>query len=470
MLGSAPRPNPGTDRDTTDVVVIGAGLAGLAAARHLTTAGLRVTVLEAAEEIGGRMATEEVDGYRLDHSVRPLSADWPELSRCPGLEELVLRPFSSGVLVRAGDRTLRVVPPRAPRPLMGAEGAYAAVGALTGARRPTNVGAVGGTLGTTLGGTLDLARLRAQLARLATTSTRRLRARPELPASRAPVLRGLPPRTVEGVLRPLLGALLCDPELTTSSRVGDLALRGFARGGLCLPRGGASALPRALAAGLPAGTVHTGVRVTSVAVNAVVTRELGTLRCRAVLIATGARDAAELLPGLRVPGFHPVTVLHHAVEDAAADAVPATGPALVLDAGRSGPVAYSTVASAVDPSRARPGRALVTSVVLGPAAARPPAGLERTARAQLARLYGVPTGRWRLLAARHDPWAVPAAPPPHDPRRSVRVLYGLYVCGDHRDFPDAQGALRSARRAAEAIRRDFGIRTCPQGPPLSAAA
>lgn len=466
MLGSAPRPNPGTGRDTTDVVVIGAGLAGLAAARHLTAAGLRVTVLEAAQDVGGRMATDEVDGYRLDRGGRPLSSDWPELARCPGLEQLVLRPFSAGVLVRSGDRALRIAPPRAVRPLRGAESAYAAVGALAGARRPAGGTAVGGTLGTTLGGTLDLARLRAQLARLAATPDERLRSRPELPAARFPAVRGLPPRTVEGVLRPLLGALLCDPELTTSSRVGDLALRGFARGGLCLPAGGAAALPRALAAGLPPGSVRTGVRVLSVAVDAVVTRELGTLRCRAVLIATGARDAAELLPGLRVPDFHPVTVLHHAVEDAA----PPAGPVLLLDAGRSGPVAYTSVASAVDPSRARPGRALVTSVVLGPAAAEPPAALERAARAQLARLYGVPTGRWRLLAAHHDPRAVPAAPAPHDPRRPVRVLHGLYVCGDHRDSPDVQGALRSARRAAEALRRDFGIGTRPRRPALPTAA
>ena len=458
MLGSAPRPSPGRGRETADVAVIGAGLAGLAAAHHLTAAGLRVTVLEAAGTVGGRMATEEIDGYRLDRGGRLLSSDWPELRRCPGLETLALRPFASGVLIRSGDRALRIGPPRAAGHARSVRGggkrsARAAASALAGARRP-------------LSGALDLARLRAQLTRLAATSADRLRTRPELPVAQALTARGVPARTVEGLLRPLLGALLCDPDLTTSSRVSDLVLRGFARGGLCLPAGGAATVPELLAAGLPPGTVRTGVRAVSVATNAVATREHGTVRCRAVLIATGAHDAAELLPGLRVPDFHQVTVLHHAVEDDA----PAPEPLLLLDADRRGPVAYTTVASAVDPSRARPGRTLVSSVVLGPAAAGPVGELDRAARAQLAALYGVPTGRWHLLAAHHDARAVPAMPAPHDPRRPVRVLHGLYVCGDHRDTSSPQGALRSARRAAEAIRRDFGIRPRSEDPALPTAA
>ncbi len=53
-------------------------------------------------------------------------------------------------------------------------------------------------------------------------------------------------------------------------------------------------------------------------------------------------------------------------------------------------------------------------------------------------------------------------PAPHDPWRPVRVLDGLYVCGDHRDTSGPPGALRSARRAADAIRRDFGISPFPE--------
>ncbi len=119
-----------------------------------------------------------------------------------------------------------------------------------------------------------------------------------------------------------------------------------------------------------------------------------------------------------------MTVVHHT-----APAAPPTGRSLVLDGDRSGPVAYTSVMSEVDPSRAPEGRALITSTVLG----TPPPDLDRSVRAHLAALYGVATDGWELLAAHHDPEAVPAMEAPHDPRRPVRVLAGLYVCGDHRD-------------------------------------
>ncbi|WP_070197514.1 FAD-dependent oxidoreductase [Streptomyces oceani] len=185
-----------------------------------------------------------------------------------------------------------------------------------------------------------------------------------------------------------------------------------------------------------------------------------------MLLATGAHRAAELLPGLRVPEHHPVTVLHHAAPEP-----PMTAPALLVDADQKGPVTHTWVTTAVDPSRALPGRTLVTSVVLGTQAAAPSASLDDAARGQLAELYGASTRRWELLALHHDTRAVPAMPAPHDARRPVRVLGGLYVCGDHRETSGSRGALASARRASSAILDDFGLRPAARDEmPLRAVA
>jgi hypothetical protein len=298
-----------------------------------------------------------------------------------------------------------------------------------------------------MGGAVDQARLGVALARIAATPVERILARPELPAAQALAIRGVPARTIDGFLRPLLAALLCDPELRTSSRCADLALRAFASGRLSVPEGGAEALPELLARGLPPGTVHTGVRVTSVSTTSVTTAEHGEIRCRAVLLATDARAAAELLPGLRVPDFHPVTVVHHTTDEPLG-----TGASLLLDADRGGPVAHTAMVSAVDPSRAPADRTLVSSTVLG----TPPEGVDTAVRMHLSRLYGTSTRRWETLAVHHTAEAVPAMRPPHDPRRPVRLLAGLYVCGDHRDTSTVQGALHSAHRATAAILADLG--------------
>ncbi|MFF4831324.1 NAD(P)/FAD-dependent oxidoreductase [Streptomyces sp. NPDC001315] len=442
-----------------DVVVVGAGVAGLTAAHRLTSAGVTTAVLEAAPCVGGRMSTEKVDGFRLDRIGQLLSTSYPELGRTPGLDALVLRPFAPGVLLHSDGRRRRA---GAPAGGGGARGALHAVRALAsgprpaprslplprprnGTPRPSSVPRA--RTGAPLGTAVDQARLGAALTRIAHTPVERLLSRPEAPAALALAARGVPARTIDGFLRPLLAALLCDPDLTTSSRCADLALRSFASGRLCLPEGGADVLPELLARTLPLGTVHTGVRVTSVATNSVTTAEHGEFRCRAVLVATDARGAAELLPGLRVPDFHPVTVVHHATDEP-----PETGAALLLDADRGGPVAHTAVVSLVDPSRAPEGRALVSSTVLG----MPPADLDTAVRTHLARLYGASTARWETLTVHHTAEAVPAMRPPHDLRRPVRLLAGLYVCGDHRDTSTVQGALHSGRRASAAILADLG--------------
>ncbi|WP_329339955.1 FAD-dependent oxidoreductase [Streptomyces sp. NBC_00663] len=452
-----------------DVVIVGAGVAGLSAAHRLTSAGVTTAVLEAAHGVGGRMSTEKVDGFRLDRIGQLLSTAYPELRLTPGLDGLVLRPFAPGVLLHSDGRHHRAgaTPAnsrsaawsvtrsaRSARSTRRARGALHAVRALASAPRPaprpTPRPAAAPRSGTApLGTAVDQARLGAALARIADAPVERLLARPELPAAQALAARGLPARTIDGFLRPLLAALLCDPELTTSSRCADLALRAFAGGRLSVPEGGAEILPELLARSLPPGTVHTGVRVTSVSTNTVTTAEHGEFRCRAVLLATDARAAAELLPGLRVPDFHPVTVVHHTTDEP-----PETGTALLLDADRGGPVVHTAVVSRVDPSRAPAGRALISSTVLGP----PPPDVETAVRMHLSRLYGTSTARWETLAVHHTPEAVPTMRTPHDLRRPVRLLAGLYVCGDHRDTSTVQGALHSAHRATTAMLTDLGAR------------
>ncbi|WP_406727929.1 NAD(P)/FAD-dependent oxidoreductase [Streptomyces sp. GD-15H] len=439
-----------------DVVVVGAGVAGLSAARRLTSAGVTTMVLEAAHAVGGRMATEKVDGFRLDRIGQLLSTAYPELRPAAGWDGLALRPFTPGVLLHSDGRHHRAGVPTGAR---GARGALHTVRALASAPRagsvPRRPAAVPGRqvsmprsrAAAPLGTAVDQARLGAAFTRLADTPVERLLARSELTAAEALTARGLPTRTVDDFLRPLLAALLCDPGLTTSSRCADLALRAFAAGRLCVPEGGAEALPELLARGLPPGTVHTGVRVTSVSTTSVTTAEHGEFHCRAVLIATDARAAAELLPGLRVPDFHPVTVVHHATDEP-----PATGTSLLLDADRGGPVAHTAVVSRVDPSRAPADRALISSTVLGP----PGAQVDTGVRMHLARLYGTSTARWETLGVYHTAEAVPSMRPPHDLRRPVRLLAGLYVCGDHRDTSTVQGALHSGRRASAAILTDLG--------------
>ncbi|MYQ47521.1 NAD(P)-binding protein, partial [Streptomyces sp. SID4985] len=170
-----------------DVVVVGAGTAGLAAARRLASAGVTTTVLEAEPCVGGRMSTEKVDGFRLDRLGQPLFTSWPEPRTTPGLEALPLRRFAPGVLLHRDGHRHRA---GAPAVTGGARGALHIARALASAPRGAGSARESRTSGAA-GGAMDRARLGSALNRLAATPVERLLARPELPAAQALQARGL---------------------------------------------------------------------------------------------------------------------------------------------------------------------------------------------------------------------------------------------------------------------------------------
>ncbi|WP_432549487.1 FAD-dependent oxidoreductase, partial [Kineococcus esterisolvens] len=97
---------------SADVVVVGAGLAGLACARHLSAAGLQVAVVEASDGVGGRVRSDVVDGFRVDRGFQLVNPAYPELHKVLDVAALRLQPFDAGVAGAGGGRGSGVHDPR----------------------------------------------------------------------------------------------------------------------------------------------------------------------------------------------------------------------------------------------------------------------------------------------------------------------------------------------------------------------
>lgn len=83
-----------------DVVVVGGGVAGLAAARTLSQAGLAVQLHEASDDVGGRVRTDVVDGFFLDRGFQIFLTSYPEARAVLDYDALDLQPFYAGASVR----------------------------------------------------------------------------------------------------------------------------------------------------------------------------------------------------------------------------------------------------------------------------------------------------------------------------------------------------------------------------------
>jgi len=398
-----------------DVVVVGAGLAGLAAGRQLRAGGRTAVVLEASDGVGGRMRSEIVDGVTVDRGFQLLNPAYPEAARVLDLAALHLRPFDAGVLVAGSDGSHLVADPR---------------------RRP---GALVSSVRHAPGSRLEQARFAAYAVRLASGDGRRLLTGPDTSVGEAYAVFG---ELTDRVLAPFLSGVLFDDSMTTSRRFTDLLLRAFVRGTPCVPARGMQAIPDQLAAGVE---VRLGTPVRAVTPTSVTTDD-GVLVARAVVVATDPAIAGVLLPGLDLPVMRSGTTWWHLAD---APGAPLTGgrAVLVVDPDRRGPLVNSVVVSNAAPGYATHGRALVASTALGTAGIS-----QREVRDHLTLLYGVDTTNWDEVAVQRITATVPAVPP-GSPLRRPASHDGVFVAGDHRDTASIQGALVSGRRIADAVLR-----------------
>ncbi len=400
-----------------DVVVVGAGLAGLACAQDLAAEGLTVRVLEASDGVGGRMRTDVRDGFRLDRGFQVVNTSYPQLRRRLRLPDLYLRRFTPGVLLHTPRGRLRFADPtRLPR-----QAADLVSGRLASPR--------------------DLAALALLSGRDLLAPPRLLKTAADRTTRTALADAAISEDLVGTLFRPFLSGVFLEDELETSSRFFHLVWRSMLRGTLCLPARGVGAVPQALADALPPGTVRLEQPVASLTDDGVLAEDGTEHPAESVVVATGSSAAARLLPGLQVPPTRAVTTYYHA-----APASPLAEPTLLADTAMR--VLNTVVLTEVTPTYAPPGRALVATSVLG-ADARP--GEDERLRAVLSELYDTDASGWETVGVQRVPEALPAMLPPWPLSRPTRHSPGRHVCGDHRATASVQGALASGARAARDV-------------------
>jgi phytoene dehydrogenase-like protein len=382
---------------SAEVLVVGAGLAGLSAAITLQSAGVDVRVIESSDRAGGRVASDVIDGFICDRGFQLINAKYPAVQELDVIKELDFLPAPRVIEVSLGEKRHPIGDPR--------QVPWTAFNRETGS-------------------------IPEKIALL-----RFIAGKAKQDQSIAEALRSTG-TCYDRVLRPFLqGVFLTDPE-NVDAVYGRSIIKSFVNGLPGLPSAGVGELPKALAKRVENIVYRT--QVESIKQSSVRTNQ-GTFTAEKILIATDATTATQLLGLAEVPRMAGCITWYHATSNN-----PSGNGHLVVDGQRRGPIINSLVISDIAKKYAPAGQHLIsTTTDLNVT--------ESDVRRHLAILWGTSTHGWQFIAK----YEIPAALPIHNVGRALsqgmKINDHHFVAGDHRTVPSQQGALFSGRLAAELI-------------------
>ena len=402
-----------------EVVVIGAGLSGLACALELQKHGKKALLLESSDGPGGRVRTDEVDGFLLDRGFQVYLDSYPTAGRLFDLAQLDLQKFEPGAMVYSNGKMHRVMDVfRRPQSLFSS--AFAPIGNL---------------LDKALVARLRRRAIKSSISDIATHEDQ----------STTEFLRqfGFSERMIEGFFKSFYGGIFLEKELRTSSRMFEFTFKMFSKGSACLPAKGMGELPKQLAAQIPADQIRYHCPVERVAGNQVHLSSGEIIEASSIVIATTHDAAQAIAPELKLPEipWRSVTNLYFSAPKS-----PLQEPIIALNGEKTGLVNNVAVLTDLSPHYAPAGQALVSVSLIGIYEQK---NIPNQVLGEMRNWFGEEVSAWKHLRTVFVPKALPEQAPKAVPVADPKPP--LYLCGDYRTSTSIEGAIISGQETAQKI-------------------
>ena len=409
-----------TDSSPLPVLIVGAGLSGLACAVTLHEAGIPVQVFEASDGVGGRVRTDLVDGFLLDRGFQVYLSAYPEAGKLLDLEALNLHPFEPGALVFDGSNIHRVMDVFR-RPTTMIESALAPVGTF-----------------------MDKVRVALLRFRSLGSSETEIAARPDQQTKSFLQKFGFSENMIEGFFSAFYGGIFLERDLRTSSRMFEFTFKMFSQGSATLPATGMGAIPLQLAKRLPPQTIRIHSAIASATPDTLSLPSGEEILGSQVVIATQTPQTARLVPGFaaKEPAWRSVTNVYFHTEKS-----PLSEAIIALNTSGEGQVNNVCVISDVAPGYAPKDRSLISVSLLG---IHKNSDIPNAVKEELYSWFGEQTRDWKHLRTDLIKHALPEQGPG---LKSPGYLFidGMHICGDHTSSASIEGAITSGIKTAEAI-------------------
>ena len=402
-----------------DVVIVGAGLAGLSAALELEKFDLRILVVESSDRVGGRMKTDEVDGFLLDRGFQVYLDAYPEGKALLDYDSLDLKCFDPGALCFADTQRFLVSDTT---------------------RKP---GALPRMALSPVGGFMDKIRMGNLAARLKGATLEEIFSRPE--HSTIDYLRQLrfSEKIIERFFQPFFAGIFLEPKLKTSSRMFEFVFKMFSEGNACVPNQGMEMIPKQLKAKLKTTEFRFHTAVKEIRGQELILENSDSISARHIILATAA---SKLVPQLAGEMNWRQTATYYfsaprSVIDKKVIALNYKSPRLVNNL---------CVISDIAPGYAPDGEHLV-SVSLTELPENTEEDISHAIKNELSDSFGNTVQSWKLLRSYHITHALPQVSEMKDriPISETKIREGLYLAGDQMLNASINASLKSGQLAAQ---------------------
>ena len=244
--------------------IIGGGISGLIAARVLEEYGLSATIIEATDRLGGRVKTDVVDGYSLDHGFQVLLTAYPAAKKYLDFDALALQEFLPGsAIFKNGKQKIIGDPLR-------------------------NLSLLLPTLFSGIGTVNDKLKILALNRRLKKKSIQNIFAEKEQTTLAYLENIGFSETIITDFFIPFFSGIFLENKLETSSRMFEFVYKMFGQGNAALPKDGIQAIPKQLFEKLKSTTIIFNTKVKSVENGSIILESGETLKSNFTIIATQA--------------------------------------------------------------------------------------------------------------------------------------------------------------------------------------
>lgn len=255
------------------IYIVGAGLSGLIAALELEKSGFTPIILEASDRVGGRMKTDVVDGFRLDHGFQVLNTAYPEAKKYLDFQALHLKTFEPGAVILDGKDTYIITDPmRNPLKIVGM--AFSKVGTF-----------------------LDKVKMFTLTQELKRKSNEEIFAEPSIPTLQYLKQYGFSDLIIHNFFGPFFRGIFLEKHLNTSSRMFEFVFKMFALGNAVVPEKGMGEIPEMIKRQLSATQIYFNTPVNSVNGTTITLENGDVLKADRVIIAVQPDRVMKQLQG-----------------------------------------------------------------------------------------------------------------------------------------------------------------------------